>query len=88
MNPSENSVPRKKVAIVGGGSAGIAALWALNRTHHDAYLYEAADRLGGHTNTVEWKQGKFKTLVDAGFIVFNSETYRSSSRIPRVMDFS
>lgn len=66
------------MAIVGGGSAGIAALWALNRTHHDVYLYEAADRLGGHTNTVEWKSGKFKTLVDAGFTVFNTSAYRLS----------
>ncbi|KAJ3555639.1 hypothetical protein NPX13_g10315 [Xylaria arbuscula] len=65
----------KKVAIVGSGSAGIGALWALNRTHHDVYLYEAADRLGGHTNTVEWKRGKFRTLVDTGFIVLNTATY-------------
>ncbi|KAI1781037.1 FAD/NAD(P)-binding domain-containing protein [Hypoxylon cercidicola] len=68
-------VPRKKVAIVGSGSAGIGALWALNRTHHDVYLYEAADRLGGHTNTVVWKKGKFTTLVDTGFIVLNEATY-------------
>ncbi|KAI1328626.1 amine oxidase [Xylariaceae sp. FL0255] len=68
-------VPRKKVAVVGSGSAGISALWALNRTHHDVYLYEAADRLGGHTNTVEWKKGKFRTLVDTGFIVLNTATY-------------
>lgn len=74
---STNWVPRKKVAIVGSGSAGIGALWALNRTHHDVYLYEAGDRLGGHTNTVEWKKGKFTTLVDTGFIVLNTATYRS-----------
>ncbi|KAI0878460.1 amine oxidase [Hypoxylon argillaceum] len=75
MTSTVNCVPRKKVAIVGGGAAGIAALWALNRTHHDVYLYEAADRLGGHTNTVEWKKGKFRTLVDTGFTVLNAETY-------------
>ncbi|KAI1354173.1 amine oxidase [Xylaria sp. FL0043] len=75
MTTSVNLVPRKKVAIVGSGSAGIGALWALNRTHHDVYLYEAADRLGGHTNTVEWKKAKFRTLVDAGFIVLNPATY-------------
>lgn len=79
MTSSTNWVPRKKVAIVGSGSAGIGALWALNRTHHDVYLYEAADRLGGHTNTVEWKKGKFTTLVDTGFIVLNTATYRSSA---------
>ncbi|KAI1083815.1 FAD/NAD(P)-binding domain-containing protein [Whalleya microplaca] len=75
MTSSVNWVPRKKVAIVGSGCAGISALWALNRTHHDVYIYEAADRLGGHTNTVEWKKGKFKTLVDTGFIVLNTATY-------------
>ncbi|KAI0556176.1 amine oxidase [Xylaria curta] len=75
MTSSVNPVPRKKVAIVGGGSAGIAALWALNRTHHDVYLYEAADRLGGHANTVEWKKGKFRTLVDTGFTVINTAAY-------------
>ncbi|KAI1169491.1 FAD/NAD(P)-binding domain-containing protein [Nemania sp. FL0916] len=65
----------KKVAIVGGGAAGLASLWALNRTHHDVYLYEASDRLGGHTNTVEWKQGRFRTLVDTGFTVLNTAAY-------------
>ncbi|EKD15304.1 uncharacterized protein L3040_001672 [Drepanopeziza brunnea f. sp. 'multigermtubi'] len=72
---NRNPVPRKKVAIIGSGSAGIGALWALNRTHHDVYLYEAADRLGGHSNTVEFHNGKFKTLVDTGFIVLNTATY-------------
>jgi predicted NAD/FAD-binding protein len=71
-------VPRQKVAIVGSGCAGIAALWALNRTHHDVYLYEAADRLGGHTNTIEFRRGKYKTAVDAGFTVLNTATYRMS----------
>lgn len=79
MTSTTNWVPRKKVAIIGSGSAGIGALWALNRTHHDVYLYEAADRLGGHTNTVVWKKGKFTTLVDTGFIVLNEATYRTSA---------
>jgi predicted NAD/FAD-binding protein len=76
MAPLTNNVPRKKVAIVGGGCAAIGALWALNRTHHDVYIYEAAERLGGHTNTVEFKHGKSRTLVDTGFIVLNTATYR------------
>ncbi|EHA48225.1 hypothetical protein MCOR27_007906 [Pyricularia oryzae] len=76
MPPSPtHRVPRKKVAVVGSGSAGIAALWALNRTHHDVYLYEAAGRLGGHTNTVPFHHGKYTTLVDTGFIVMNTATY-------------
>ncbi|KAK4228962.1 amine oxidase [Podospora fimiseda] len=73
--------PRKKVAVVGGGSAGIGALWALNRSPHDVYIYDSGDRLGGHTNTVEFAKGKYKTLVDTGFIVMNEETY------PNFMNF-
>jgi hypothetical protein len=76
MSRPANSPSRKKVAIVGSGCTGIAALWALNRTYHDVYLYEANDRLGGHTNTVQWKTGKYSTAVDTGFIVLNSATYR------------
>lgn len=80
MNHRADFSTRKKVAIVGSGCTGIAALWALNRTYHDVYLYEAADRLGGHTNTVQWKVGKYSTAVDTGFIVLNSATYRKWPR--------
>ena len=67
----------KRVAIVGSGCSGIAAYWALKGTDHDVHLYEASERLGGHTNTVtyEGKNGD-KTNVDTGFIVLNSATYR------------
>jgi predicted NAD/FAD-binding protein len=82
MAPLNPAVTRKKVAIIGSGSAGIGALWALNRTPHDVYIYEAAHRLGGHTNTVEFKNGKFNTVVDAGFIVLNTATYRLSTFFP------
>ena len=68
--------PSKRIAIVGGGCSGLAALWALRTTDHEIHLYEAQDRLGGHTNTVTWKQGSHETPVDTGFIVMNSATYR------------
>jgi len=64
------------VAIVGSGCAGIAALWALRHSPHDVYLYEAANRLGGHTNTVPWSKDGRTTRVDTGFIVMNTATYR------------
>ena len=67
---------RKKVAIVGSGCSGLAALWALQSTKHEVHLYEAKDRLGGHTNTVSFKHGDQTVNVDTGFIVMNSATYR------------
>jgi predicted NAD/FAD-binding protein len=66
----------KRVAVVGSGCSGIAALWALKATGHDVYLYEADGRLGGHTNTVQWQAGKYSVAVDTGFIVLNTATYR------------
>ena len=67
---------REKIAIVGSGCTGIAALWALKSTTHEVHLYEAANRLGGHTNTATFKHGNEETKVDTGFIVMNSATYR------------
>lgn len=67
---------RKKVAVVGSGCSGIASLWALKGTGHEVYLYEADSRLGGHSNTVQWRAGKYTVGVDTGFIVLNTATYR------------
>ena len=67
---------KKKVAIVGSGCTGIAALWALKSTDHEVHLYETKDRLGGHTNTVSFQHEGKSVNVDTGFIVMNSATYR------------
>lgn len=67
---------RKKVAIVGSGCSGIGALWALKSTSHEVHLYEAANYLGGHTNTVVFKNSDKEINVDTGFIVMNTATYR------------
>jgi predicted NAD/FAD-binding protein len=67
----------RRVAVVGSGCSGIAAFWALKQKGYDVYLYEKDDRLGGHTNTVPWKAGKYSVGVDTGFIVLNTATYRT-----------
>ncbi|KAL9626595.1 MAG: hypothetical protein Q9204_007183 [Flavoplaca sp. TL-2023a] len=66
---------RKKVAVVGSGCSGLAAVWALKSTDHEVHLYEADERLGGHTNTVDFKYEGKTTRVDTGFIVMNTATY-------------
>ncbi len=74
----EGSQRGKKVAIVGSGCSGIGALWALKSTKHEVHLYEAANRIGGHTNTVTFEHEGRTTNVDTGFIVLNEATYRAS----------
>ena len=40
-------IPRKKIAIIGGGISGLGAAYALSKTYQ-VTLYEAENRLGGH----------------------------------------
>ncbi|HVS14929.1 MAG TPA: FAD-dependent oxidoreductase [Thermoanaerobaculia bacterium] len=66
----------QRIAIVGTGIAGLTVAHRLHR-RHELTLYEAEDRVGGHTHTVEVEvEGEERPVaVDTGFIVFNSWTY-------------
>jgi hydroxysqualene dehydroxylase len=48
-------VPLKKVAIIGGGLAGLSAASKLAETGIDVTLFEAAPQLGGRARAVVWK---------------------------------
>ncbi|GAB3511826.1 NAD(P)/FAD-dependent oxidoreductase [Pseudoxanthomonas daejeonensis] len=63
-----------RVAVVGSGIAGLAAAWRLSR-RHEVVLFEADDRLGGHTHTHDVEQDGRSYRVDTGFIVHNTEHY-------------
>lgn len=63
-----------KIAVAGGGVAGIVAAWLLQRRHR-VILFEKNEYLGGHTHTVDVKDGSRSIPVDTGFIVFNDRTY-------------
>jgi predicted NAD/FAD-binding protein len=63
-----------RIAIIGTGIAGLSAAWLLNQ-RHDITVYEADDRIGGHSNTVDARIGDRSIPVDTGFIVFNDRTY-------------
>ena len=63
-----------KIAIVGTGIAGLTTAAGL-ADRHELTVFEAADWIGGHTNTVDVEEDGGIVAVDTGFIVFNDWTY-------------
>ncbi|MGD8977702.1 MAG: FAD-dependent oxidoreductase [Gammaproteobacteria bacterium] len=63
-----------KIAVIGTGIAGNVAAYHLAKDH-EITVFEAADYVGGHTNTVDVEHGGRRYAVDTGFIVFNDWTY-------------
>ena len=63
-----------RIAVIGAGIGGVSAAWLLSPDNH-VDVYEAEDRLGGHTLTLDVSAGGRTFPVDAGFMVFNRRTY-------------
>ena len=73
--------PGRRIAVVGSGIAGLACAHLLDGRHR-VTLYEAADRPGGHTNTVTVDDPDAGPLgVDTGFIVHNDRNYPNLLRL-------
>lgn len=64
----------QRIAVIGSGISGLAAAYFLAK-RYAVTLFEAAPRLGGHTNTVDIEQNGHVFGVDTGFLVFNAHTY-------------
>ena len=63
-----------RVAVVGTGISGLLAARLLH-ARHDVTVFEADDRIGGHTHTHDVERGGRQFAVDSGFIVYNERTY-------------
>ncbi|BCA79297.1 FAD-dependent oxidoreductase [Desulfuromonas sp. AOP6] len=71
----DHARPGQRIAVIGGGVAGIVAAHLLQE-RHEVTLFEKNDYLGGHTHTIEIKEGPDAgAAVDTGFIVLNDRTY-------------
>jgi predicted NAD/FAD-binding protein len=63
-----------KIAVIGTGISGNVAAHRLCR-EHEITVFEADNRIGGHTNTVDVEYNGLNYSIDTGFIVFNNRTY-------------
>ena len=79
LSPSDTPL---RVAVVGGGIAGLSAAWMLG-SRHSVTLFEADTRLGGHANTVEVAGAEGRVPVDTGFIVYNEANYPNFTALLR-----
>jgi len=64
-----------KIAVLGGGIAGMYAAYQLDKLGYQISLFEQAERLGGHTDTHYLHSDVGDLAVDTGFIVFNRRHY-------------
>ncbi len=64
MNSQKKQIHEQKlrIAVVGGGAAGMTASYYLGR-RHNVDLFEAAPKLGGHVQTVMADDGKGRKLL-------------------------
>ena len=68
------SGPPLEIAVIGSGISGMSAAWLLSQRHR-VTVYEAADRCGGHSHTVDMPTPQGSSPVDMGFIVYNETNY-------------
>lgn len=71
---SFQAAPGSRIAVVGGGVAGLSAAWLLSQKYA-VTLFEAGNYVGGHTNTVDAVVDGISHPVDTGFLVHNDLTY-------------
>lgn len=65
---------KKRIAIVGGGIAGLSAAWLL-KDRYAVTLFEKNAYIGGHSNTLTVDTAQGPVAIDTGFVVYNERNY-------------
>jgi len=69
-----------RIAIIGGGAAGLSAAWCLSK-QHDVMLYERNHWLGGHARTVEVPTSHGSVPVDMAYVMYHEWIYTNFSAL-------
>lgn len=71
---------RLRIAVIGAGISGLAAARELDG-EHEVTLFEAREKPGGHTRTLEFERFGREYRADLGFMVFNKANYPHFTRL-------
>src|SRR5262245_21769311 len=78
---------RLRIAVIGGGAAGLTAAWLLDGCHA-VTLFERGEQLGGHADTVHVQVDGEPMHVEAGFEFFSDVMFPSFNRLLGCLDVS
>ena len=76
---------RLRIAVIGAGISGLAAARELDG-QHEVTLFEAREKPGGHTRTLEFERFGREYRADLGFMVFNEANYPHFTRLLQDLD--
>jgi predicted NAD/FAD-binding protein len=71
-----------RIAIIGTGVAGLGCAYFLQH-RYQLTIYEKADYVGGHTNTLSIEEEGGTVPIDTGFMTYNQVTYPHLTRLFR-----
>jgi predicted NAD/FAD-binding protein len=74
-----------RLAIIGTGISGLGCAYFLQR-RYQLTMYEKADYIGGHTNTLRIDEAGGQVPIDTGFMTYNQVTYPNLTRLFRELD--
>ncbi len=74
-----------KIAIIGGGAAGLTTAWLLEQ-HHEVTLFEKESYLGGHAATVHIEIDGTRVPIDTGFELFSDALFKRFERLLALLE--